>query len=265
MIKRITTSAIVALALTTGGAMAAGGGDQHIEDFSFSFEGPFGKFDENQLQRGLKVYTEVCAACHGLKYVSYRTLGDEGGPHLPEDQVKAYAAGFETFDPAIDDFRTATPADKFGESNLESAPDLSLMAKARAGFHGPAGLGINQIVKGMGGAEYIASILTGYTGKEKEEAGTVFYENTAFPGGWIAMAPPLDDGLVDFDDGHANDLHHMAEDTAAFLMWTAEPKMMARKEAGLKGVIILILLSALLYMTNKKIWKPVKAAAKKEA
>ncbi len=262
MIKRITTSAIVALALTTGGAMAAGGGEQHIEDFSFSFEGPFGKFDENQLQRGLKVYTEVCSACHGLKYVSYRNLGDEGGPHLPADQVKAYAAQFETFDPSIDDYRTAVPADKFGPSNDAAAPDLSLMAKARAGFHGPAGLGINQIIKGMGGAEYIASILTGYTGKEKEEAGTVFYENTAFPGGWIAMAPPLFGEDVDFDDGHSNDLHHEAEDTAAFLMWTAEPKMMARKEAGLKGVIILILLSALLYMTNKQLWKPVKKAAK---
>lgn len=262
MIKRITTSAIVALALTTGGAMAAGGGEQHIEDFSFSFEGPFGKFDENQLQRGLKVYTEVCSACHGLRYLSYRNLGDEGGPHLPADQVKAYAAQFETFDPAIDDFRTSTPADKFGMSNLDSAPDLSLMAKARAGFHGPAGLGLNQLFKGMGGAEYIASILTGYTGKEKEEAGTVFYENTAFPGGWIAMAPPLAGEDVDFDDGHSNDLHHEAEDTAAFLMWAAEPKMMARKEAGLKGVLILILLSALLYMTNKRIWKPVKKAAK---
>lgn len=261
--KRITTSAIVALALSTGGAMAAGGGDQHIEDFAFSFEGPFGKFDENQLQRGLKVYTEVCAACHGLQYVSYRNLGDEGGPHLPEDQVKAYAAQFETFDPELDDFRTATTADKFGKSNLENAPDLSLMAKARAGFHGPYGLGLNQLFKGMGGAEYIASVLTGYTGKEKEEAGTVLYENTAFPGGWISMAPPLSDELVEFDDGHANDVHHMSEDVAAFLMWTAEPKMMARKEAGLQGVLFLVLLSVLLYMTNKKIWKPIKSAAKK--
>ncbi|WP_176473799.1 cytochrome c1 [Actibacterium ureilyticum] len=263
MIKKIATSALVALSLASGAALAAGGEEQHIEDFSFSFEGPFGKFDQNQLQRGLKVYTEVCSACHGLRYVSYRNLGDEGGPHLPEEQVKAYAAQFEVYDAQIDDFRTATTADKFGQSSLENAPDLSLMAKARAGFHGPAGLGINQIVKGMGGAEYIASLLTSYTGEEKEQAGTIFYENTAFPGGWIAMAPPLAGEDVEFDDGHANDLHHEAEDVSAFLMWAAEPKMMARKQAGLTGVLFLILVSVLLYLTNKKIWKPIKGGAKK--
>ena len=70
------------------------------------------------------------------------------------------------------------------------------------------------------------------------------------------MAPPLEDGLVDFDDGHDNSLHHMAEDVSAFLMWTAEPKMMARKEAGFIGVFILAILSVLLYLTNKKIWAP---------
>ena len=81
------------------------------------------------------------------------------------------------------------------------------MAKSRAGFHGPYGLGINQLFKGIGGAEYIASLLDGYTGKEKEEAGSILYENTAFPGGWISMAPPLSDEQVEFIDGHANDVH----------------------------------------------------------
>ncbi len=274
MIKRITASALVALALTTGGALAAGGGEQHIEDFAFSFEGPFGKFDQNQLQRGLKVYTEVCSACHGLKFVSFRTLGDPGGPALPADQVKAYASEFpindelsnpQYFDKDKEEYRTLTTADKFPIVDTDAAgPDLSLMAKARAGFHGPYGLGVNQVVKGMGGPEYIASLLTGYTGEEKEEAGTVFYENTAFPGGWIAMAPPLYGEDVDFDDGHSNDLHHEAEDIAAFLMWSAEPKMMARKQAGLTGVLFLTLLSVLLYLTNKRLWKPVKTAAKKD-
>ena len=132
------------------------------------------------------------------------------------------------------------------------------MAKARAGFHGPYGLGINQLVHGMGGAEYIASILTGYTGEEKEEAGAVFYENTAFPGGWIAMAPPLWGEDVDFADGHSNELHHEAQDVAAFLMWTAEPKMMARKQAGFVGVLMLTVLTVLLYLTNKRLWAPVK-------
>lgn len=256
MFRKFTLSALAALAVTAGAATAAG--DQgKIHDVDFSFEGPFGTFDQNQLQRGLQVYTEVCAACHGLRYVPIRTLADEGGPHLPEDQVRAYAAqNFETFDPELDDTRPAKPADFFPMSGLENAPDLSLMAKARAGFHGPYGLGINQFFQGMGGPEYIVNILTGYTGKEKEEAGTTYYENTAFPGGWIAMAPPLFEDQLEFADGHSNDPHHVAEDVAAFLMWAAEPKMMARKHAGFVAVIFLIILASLLYLTNKKLWAP---------
>ena len=99
MIKSVLLSAFTALALNTSGAVAAGGGGQHIVDFDFSFEGPFGKFDQMQLQRGLQVYTEVCSACHGLRYIPIRTLHDAGGPGLPEDQVRAYAAqNFEIFD-----------------------------------------------------------------------------------------------------------------------------------------------------------------------
>ncbi|KAB7614728.1 cytochrome c1 [Amylibacter sp. SFDW26] len=259
MIKKTLLTAFVALGMSFGTtAVLAAGGETHIEDYDFSFEGPFGKFDENQLQRGLKVYTEVCAACHGLRQVAFRTLADEGGPNLPEDQMKAYAAEIEVFDKELDDTRSAKPSDKFPGSALENAPDLSLMAKARAGFHGPHGLGINQIVFGMGGPEHIASILTGYTGKEKEEAGATLYENTAFPGGWIAMGPPLEDEQVEFDDGHANDMVSMAEDVSAFLMWTAEPKMMARKKLGVLSVLFLSFFSVLLYLTNKRIWAPVK-------
>lgn len=258
MMKRIAISAITALALSAGGAIAAGG-EGHTEDVDFSFEGPFGTFDQNQLQRGLQVYTEVCAACHGLQYVPLRTLGDEGGPDLPDDQVRAYAEqNFEVYDAELDDFRPARPTDKFPGSNLENAPDLSLMAKARAGFHGPYGTGLAQLFKGMGGPEYIVSLLTGYTGETKEEAGTTLYENTAFPGGWIAMAPPLYGEDVEYADGHENDLHHEAEDVAAFLMWAAEPKMMARKHAGLTGVIFLTVLTVLLYLTNKRLWAPLK-------
>lgn len=259
MIKSVVLSGITALALSTSGAFAAGGVAQYIEDFEFSFEGPFGKFDQMQLQRGLQVYTEVCSACHGLKYIPIRTLNDNGGPGLPEDQVRAYAAqNFEIFDVDLDDYRPATPVDNFPVNDAAGAPDLSLMAKARAGFHGPYGTGINQFFKGMGGPEYIASLLTGYTGKEKEEAGVTLYENTAFPGGWISMAPPLVGEDVEYADGHANDLYHISEDVAAFLMWTAEPKMMDRQHAGLVGVLFLSLLCFLLYLTNKRIWAPVK-------
>lgn len=257
MIKKLTLSALVALGLGTTGAMAAGA-EGHIEDFDFSFEGPFGSYDVNQLQRGLQVYTEICSACHGLKFIPIRTLADEGGPNMPVDQVREYATRFEVFDDELDDFRAATPVDHFPGSSLENAPDLSLMAKARAGFHGPYGLGINQFVNGIGGPEYIASLLTGYTGEEKEQAGSVFYENTAFPGGWIAMAPPLYGDDVEYADGHETDLHHVAADVSAFLMWTAEPKMMARKQAGFAGVVFLTLLAVLLYLTNKRLWASVK-------
>ncbi|MEE9453340.1 MAG: cytochrome c1 [Paracoccaceae bacterium] len=254
MLKKTILSALMAAVLGTGAY--ASGAESHIEDFDFSFEGPFGTYDQHQLQRGLQVYTEVCAACHGLQYVAFRTLGDEGGPHLEADQVKAYAAQFDVYDAELDEDRAAKPSDKFPQGTYEGAPDLSLMAKARAGFHGPNGLGINQVVKGMGGAEYIASILSGYTGEEKEEAGTTFYENTAFPGGWISMSPPLEDELVEFRDGHENNVHHMAQDVAAFLMWAAEPKMTTRKEVGFLVFVFMIFLAALLYLTNKKLWAP---------
>lgn len=225
-----------------------------IEDVSFSFEGPFGKFDEHQLQRGLQVYTEVCSVCHGLKFVPFRSLSDEGGPKLPEDQVRAYAKNFTVTDKDTKEDRPAEPKDYFPHSGMENAPDLSLMAKARAGFHGPMGLGINQIVRGMGGPEYIVALLHGYTEETKDEAGSTFYENHAFSTGWIAMPPPLSDGQVTYADGSPNDVKHMAEDVAAFLMWTAEPHMMARKQAGFLGVLFLGLLTVLLYLTNKRLW-----------
>jgi len=250
----IATAAVLALS----GAPALAGAEGETEDVAFSFEGPFGKFDQMQLQRGLQVYTEVCANCHGLKYVPLRTLGDEGGPMLPEDQVRAYAKQFEVVDPETGETRPAKPTDHFPPSSFDGAPDLSLMAKARAGFHGPNGTGITQLFKGIGGSEHIYSILTGYTGETKTEAGATLYENTAFPGGWIGMPPPLYGDDVEFEDGSPSELESEAKDVAAFLTWTAEPKMMARKQAGLTGVIFLVVLASLLYLTNKRLWAPVK-------
>ena len=279
MFRKLTLSAVAALALTAGTASAES--EVHIEDFDFSFEGPFGAFDQMQLQRGLQIYTEICSACHGLELVAFRNLHDEGGPALPEDQTRAYAEFYEVFDQSLfdgeGDFRAATPADKFPGSSLSTAPDLSLMAKARAGFHGPYGTGISQFVNGMGGAEYIASILNGYHEEPEcalEGEPMDGYYNVAFaaggfpesciddhghhmvPGSWIGMAPPLYGDDVEYIDGHSTEVEHVAEDVSAFLMWTAEPKMMARKQAGLTGVIFLTILSVLLYLTNKKIWAP---------
>ena len=280
MIRKITLSAIAALGLAAAPVLAAEGGEGHIEDVAFPFEGPFGSYDTFELQRGLQVYTEVCAACHGLQYVPIRTLGDEGGPALPEDQVREYPnfMGWEVFDDELDDFRPAVETDHFPASALENAPDLSLMAKARAGFHGPYGTGISQFVNGMGGAEYLASLLAGY--EEEPECALEMetpmdgYYNVAFanggfpdackdehghhtvPGSWINMPPPLYGDDVTYDDGHEATLEEESKDVAAFLMWAAEPKMTARKEAGFTGVVFLSLLAALLYFTNKKIWAP---------
>lgn len=254
ILARLAASALIALGLAQAPAMAAE--EQAITDFAFSFEGPFGTFDQSQLQRGLQVYTEVCAACHGLRYVSYRTLANGGGPALSEEAMRAYAAQNTVTDAETGEDRPATPTDYFPLSAIENAPDLSLMAKARAGFHGPAGLGINQILFGMGGPEHIASILTDFSGEEKEEAGVVLYENHAFPGGWMAMAPPLSDDMVTYADGTPATTDQMAQDVAAFLMWTAEPHMMARKQAGIVAVLFLAMLCVLLYFTNKKLWAP---------
>ena len=269
MIRTLTLSVVVAFAFGTTSGFAEedeAEPEAHVVDYAFSFEGPFGTYDQFQLQRGLQVFTESCSACHGLKFVPLRTLGDEGGVGLPADQVAAYAEqNFEVFDADLDDFRPAKPTDNFPANTDAGAPDLSMMAKGRAGFHGPYGLGLNQLFKGMGGAEYIASILTGYTGEEKEEAGAILYRNTAFPSGWISMPPPLEDESVEYADGHPNDLESMAQDVSAFLMWTAEPKMMARKYNGFVAVMFLTLLTVLLYMTNKRIWAPVKKKAKAES
>lgn len=255
MMKRTILAALVAVLPL---AAHAAGEAAHIEDVAFSFEGPFGKFDEHQLQRGLQVYTEVCSACHGMKFVPIRTLADEGGPALPEDQVRAYAAQFTVTDAETGEDRPGAATDHFPHSSLPNAPDLSLMAKARAAFHGPYGTGISQFLNGIGGPEYIHAILTGYTGEEVEQAGSVFYENHAFPGGLIAMTPPLSDGQVTYQDGTEATVDQMSMDVAAFLMWAAEPKLMARKHAGLTAVIFLSVLSVLLYLTNKRIWARVK-------
>ncbi len=260
MIRTLILSTAVTLGLVASGAVAAET-ESHVTDYSFSFEGPFGAFDQAQLQRGLQVYTEICAACHGLKQVAFRTLADPGGPALSEEQMRLFAEQWEVMDSTTAEFRTATPPDRFPGSNVENAPDLSLIAKARAGFHGPAGLGINQMLRGMGGAEYVASFVIGFTGEEREEAGVLLYENAA-KGAYVAMAPVIYGDDVVFQDGTEATPDQIAQDVAAFLMWAAEPKMMARKHSGLTAVLFLTALTVLLYFTNKKLWSPFKGDKK---
>ncbi|MDE3123664.1 MAG: hypothetical protein KGK00_17985, partial [Paracoccaceae bacterium] len=154
--------------------------------------------------------------------------------------------------------RKLLPTDNFPANNSMGAPDMSVLAKARAAFHGPYKLGINQLIHGIGGPQYIVAIVNGYTGKTKDVAGNTVYGNDIFPGGWIRMPPPLTDGQVTFADGSPNDVKHMSEDVAAFLMWAAEPHLNARKHAGFTGVFFLIVLTSLLYLTNKRLWAGVK-------
>ena len=266
--------ALLAAALILPGAAGAAEDDLYIEDVAFSFEGPFGTFDKYQLQRGFQVFNEVCAACHGLKYLSFRELGSKTGPAFPPEQVKAIAANYEVWDPELGETRPGKPSDKFPANTSAGAPDLTLMAKARAGFRGPMGLGINQLLFGMGGAEYIYSFLTGYTGEEEEQAGQTLYENRAFAARLTLMPPPLEDGAVEYGvygEGEGDyvppepTVEQMAEDVAAFLMWAAEPKMVERKKAGFRNIIYLIALAVLLYFTNRTIWAPVKHPEEEKA
>ncbi|MEL6584805.1 MAG: cytochrome c1 [Pseudomonadota bacterium] len=261
MIVKTLRNAAAALVLATGGAMAAGGAG-YVEDYDFAHEGPFGTYDRAQLQRGFEVYNNVCSSCHGLELVYFRNLMEDSGPGLPQAYVEKVASFYFVPDDSLGAFpgdeREAKISDRFPGSSMENAPDLSLMAKARAGFSGPYGLGINQLLFGMGGPEYIASLLTHYTGSEKEEAGTLFYGNETYPGGYIAMAPPLWGDDVVFEDGSPTDLESLSIDVAAFLMWTAEPKLVQRKQMGLIGVLMLSILTVLLYFTNKKLWYPIK-------
>jgi ubiquinol-cytochrome c reductase cytochrome c1 subunit len=277
MFRKITLIAASSMAIAAGAAFAAGE-SVAIPDVDFAHEGPFGRFDQFQLQRGLQVYTEVCSSCHGLKFVPIRTLADEGGPMLPVDQVRAYAEQFSVMDADTGEERPGVPTDHFPMSGLENAPDLSLMAKARAGFSGPYGTGINQLFKGMGGPEYIHAILMGYEDPpecaadfESDGYYNKYFSKGAIPdackneeghstiqGSWIAMPQPLSDDLVTYADGTAATQDQMSMDVSAFLMWAAEPKLMDRREAGFVSVIFLIILATLLFLTNKRIWADVK-------
>lgn len=279
MLRKGFALAALGLAFIAGPALAA---TTHEEpkDVHWSFEGPFGKFDQAQLQRGYKVYREVCSACHSMNLMYYRNLGQKGGPFYdpkypnPNDNpyVKSLAKDLQVKDIDNDTGdtvqRPAGPADKFvapfaneyaaaASNGGKAPPDLSVMAKAREG-----------------GAAYIYSLLTGF---ETPPAGlqpmTGKYYNPYFPGdvssnwtgakdkvpegGFIGMPPPLADNKVSFDDGTKSTVEQQAKDVAAFLAWAAEPKMEERKTFGLGAMIYLLVFSLLLWFSYKKIWRNV--------
>ena len=267
MLKTLSAAA-AALVLLAGGAIAAEG-QKPAKDVAFSFEGPFGTFDRGQLQRGYKVYKEVCASCHSMGLVAFRNLSDEGGPGFTEEQVKALAATYTVQDGPNEEGemfeRPGLPFDRFPAPfpNRQAAsaanggsypPDLSLITKSRPGWYGT----FNQLANGIGGSQYVYSVLTGYeapTEEIKAEMPEGKHYNPYFANGhFISMAPPLVDGQVTFDDGAPSTVDDMARDVSAFLAWTAEPKMEERKSLGFIVLIYLAVLASLLYFVKKKIW-----------
>jgi ubiquinol-cytochrome c reductase cytochrome b/c1 subunit len=238
----------------------------------WSFAGPFGKYDRGSLQRGLKVYKEVCANCHGLSYIAFRNLADPGGPGYSEAQVKALAAEYKIKDGPNDQGemfeRPGRPADYFPSPfpNEQAArvanggaapPDLSLIAKARSYERGFPWFLFDFFTQFQEqGPNYIVGILTGF--EDKPPAGVTVpdgsYYNKYFPGHAIKMPKPLSDGQVTFDDGSPATVQQYARDVSTFLMWAAEPKMEARKQLGLQVFVFLIIFAGLMYFTKKKVW-----------
>ena len=227
--------------------------DKEMIKVNWSFKGITGKFDRSSLQRGYQVYNEVCASCHSMNLLSYRNLGEKGGPEFSVDQVKAIAANFEVTDGPDSQgemfTRPGSPSDKFVSPypNVQAAmavnggaypPDMSVLVKAR-----------------KGGADYIYSVLMGYEeapgGFELEDG---VYYNEYMDGNKIKMAKPLTEGLVSYADGTEATESQMAMDVTTFLTWASEPHLEARHQTGLKVIMYLIKLTILVYLSMRRLW-----------
>jgi len=271
MLKAITKTfavvAVVSTSLFAGGmvAQAAGGGEAKPETQNWGFKGPFGTYDRPAMQRGYQVYKEVCSSCHVLDHLSFRHLGDKGGPFYdpqfpnPNDNpvVKAFAKDWtieridqDSGDPYDD---TGIPADQF--------PDIYPNAIAAAASNGgavPPDLSVI-IPARTGGADYLFALLAhGYT---EAPEGTTVGEGTSynkyFPGNQIAMAPPLFDEMVEYADGTQASTEQMSRDLVEFLAWAGDPKMEVRKKVGFATFLFLFIFALLLFMTYKEVWKDV--------
>jgi len=227
---------------------------EHPRALALASDGPFGRFDMRQVQRGFQVYSEVCSNCHSLKYVAFRDLKQLG---YNDDEVKAIAGKYKVphYNPATGEVKTVngTATDHFppvvygGQGN---PPDLSLITKAR-----------------HGGAAYVYSLITGYAAqpaallKAFPDAKTPsgLYYNPYFANLNIAMPPPLkSDGQVSYKDGTKPTVDQMAQDVAAFLVWTAEPKLEKRHQTGWPVVLFLLFASVLAYMAYRSVWAETK-------
>ena len=219
----------------------------------WSFKGVTGKFDRASLQRGYQVYTEVCASCHSMNLVSYRNLGEPGGPEFSVEQVKAIAANFEVEDGPNSDgemfTRPGRPSDKF----VSPYPNVQAATAANGGAYPPD---MSVLVKARkGGSDYIYSVLMGYedppAGFELEDG---VYYNKYMDGQKIKMSNPLSEGIVTYADGTQTSQAQMAKDVTTFLTWTAEPHLETRHKMGVKVIIFLTIFTLLVYLSMRRIW-----------
>ena len=231
---------------------------QELLKTDWSFKGYLGKFDRGSLQRGYQVYTEVCASCHSMKYLSYRNLAEKGGPEFTKEEAKAIAANFEVTDGPNDDgemfTRPARLSDKFVnpyQNDKEAMasnggaypPDMSVLVKARSG-----------------GADYIYSVLLGYVDPPSDiNLDDGVYYNKYMYGNKIKMPKVLEDGLVEYNDGTEANEEQMAKDVVTFLMWTAEPHLEARHKTGFRVIVYLLILTVLVYFSMKRIWSRIES------
>ena len=267
------TALVVAGGLVIGSAQQARAEEQQAPPaIKWSFAGPFGTFDRGALQRGLKVYKEVCANCHALSYIAFRNLAEPGGPDYSVAQAAALAAEYKIKDGPNDQGemfeRPGRPADYFPSpfANEQAArasnggaapPDLSLITKARSYERGFPWFIFDFFTQYQEqGVDYVAAILQGF--EDTPPAGVNIpdgsYYNKYFPGHAIKMPKPLSDGQVTFDDGAPATVAQYARDVTTFLMWAAEPHMEARKQLGFQVFVFLIIFAGLMYFTKKKVW-----------
>ena len=254
--KKISTILLVLLSIIFFHNHSNSAEKVKLLETDWTFKGLFGKYDRASLQRGYQVYTEVCAACHSMQYLSYRNLAEPGGPEFSEEEAKVIAASFEVIDgPNSEGEMFARPAklsDKFvmPYDNVEAAkaanggaypPDMSVLVKAR-----------------KGGADYIYSLLLGYEDPPADiSLDDGVYYNKFMYGNKIKMPVPLSDGLVDYNDGTVATEEQMAKDVTSFLMWSAEPHLETRHKTGFRVIVYLIIFTILVYLTMKKIWSRV--------
>jgi len=240
----------------------------------WSFAGPFGTYDPAQLQRGFKIYREVCSSCHSMNLVAFRNLAEPGGPGFSEAQVDEIAAEYRIKD--IDDQgnpieRPGQPADRFPapfpnalEAKVANGgvapPDFSTLAKGRTYQRGFPWFVFDMFTQYQEqGPDYIAALLQGYVSPPEDfklPEGASY--NKYFPGHSIVMPSPLSDGQVTYDDGVPQTVEQYSRDAAAFLMWVAEPHLVARKRIGFQVMIFLIVFAGLMYFTKKKVWHDAK-------